>query len=159
MIDKNKVMIEFLRNCPVIDKNPLYFNFGNIEDNSYQIVTESNDTSLSQPYIDGSILKRYTFYIDCFKTIAYNKVIKGYQDENLYDISEVQAILDWVNEQDKNKIYPDFGEDCLIDSMQSTTESPDVLSVEDTTTSPIAVYRISIQIDYIDNTQKLDFDF
>lgn len=155
MIDKNKVMIEFLRNCPVIDKNPLYFNFGNIEDNSYQIVTESNDTSLSQPYIDGSILKRYTFYIDCFKTIAYNKVIKGYQDENLYDISEVQAILDWVNEQDKNKIYPDFGEDCLIDSMQSTTESPDVLSVEDTTTSPIAVYRISIQIDYIDNTQKL----
>ena len=155
MIDKNKVMIEFLRNCPVIDKNPLYFNFGNIEDNSYQIVTESNDTSLSQPYIHGSILKRYTFYIDCFKTIAYNKVIKGYQDENLYDISEVQAILDWVNEQDKNKIYPDFGEDCLIDSMQSTTESPDVLSVEDTTTSPIAVYRISIQIDYIDNTQKL----
>lgn len=155
MIDKNKVMIEFLRNCPVIDKNPLYFNFGNIEDNSYQIVTESNDTSLSQPYIDGSILKRYTFYIDCFKTIAYNKVIKGYQDENLYDISEVQAILDWVNEQDTNKIYPDFGEDCLIDSMQSTTESPDLLSVEDTTTSPIAVYRISIQIDYIDNTQKL----
>ena len=155
MIDKNKVMIEFLRNCPVIDKNPLYFNFGNIEDNSYQVITDSNDTSLSQPYIDGSILKRYTFYIDCFKTIAYNKVIKGYQDENLYDISEVQAILDWVNEQDKNKIYPDFGEDCLIDSMQSTTESPDVLSVEDTTTSPIAVYRISIQIDYIDNTEKL----
>lgn len=155
MIDKNKVMIEFLRNCPVIDKNPLYFNFGNIEDNSYQVITDSNDTSLSQPYIDGSILKRYTFYIDCFKTIAYNKVIKGYQDENLYDISEVQAILDWVNEQDRNKIYPDFGEDCLIDSMQSTTESPDLHSVEDTTTSPIAVYRISIQIDYIDNTEKL----
>ena len=148
-------MIEFLRNCPVIDKNPLYFNFGNIEDNSYQVITDSNDTSLSQPYIDGSILKRYTFYIDCFKTIAYNKVIKGYQDENLYDISEVQAILDWVNEQDRNKIYPDFGEDCLIDSMQSTTESPDLHSVEDTTTSPIAVYRISIQIDYIDNTEKL----
>ena len=42
-----------------------------------------------------------------------------------------------------------------ITKMQSTTESPDVLSVEDTTTSPIAVYRISIQIDYIDNTQKL----
>ena len=155
MIDKNKVMIEFLRNCPVIDKNPLYFNFGNIEDNSYQVITDSNDTSLSLPYIDGSILKRYTFYIDCFKTIAYNKVIKGYQDENLYDISEVQAILDWVNEQDRNKIYPDFGEDCLIDSMQSTTESPDLHSVEDTTTSPIAVYRISIQIDYIDNTEKL----
>ena len=155
MIDKNKVMIEFLRNCPVIDKNPLYFNFGNIEDNSYQVITDSNDTALSQPYIDGSILKRYTFYIDCFKTIAYNKVIKGYQDENLYDISEVQAILDWVNEQDRNKIYPDFGEDCLIDSMQSTTESPDLHSVEDTTTSPIAVYRISIQIDYIDNTEKL----
>ena len=155
MVDKNKVMIEFLRNCPVIDKNPLYFNFGNIEDNSYQVITDSNDTSLSQPYIDGSILKRYTFYIDCFKTIAYNKVIKGYQDENLYDISEVQAILDWVNEQDRNKIYPDFGEDCLIDSMQSTTESPDLHSVEDTTTSPIAVYRISIQIDYIDNTEKL----
>ena len=155
MIDKNKVMIKFLRNCPVIDKNPLYFNFGNIEDNSYQVITDSNDTSLSQPYIDGSILKRYTFYIDCFKTIAYNKVIKGYQDENLYDISEVQAILDWVNEQDRNKIYPDFGEDCLIDSMQSTTESPDLHSVEDTTTSPIAVYRISIQIDYIDNTEKL----
>ena len=155
MIDKNKVMIEFLRNCPVIDKNPLYFNFGNIEDNSYQVITDSNDTSLSQPYIDCSILKRYTFYIDCFKTIAYNKVIKGYQDENLYDISEVQAILDWVNEQDRNKIYPDFGEDCLIDSMQSTTESPDLHSVEDTTTSPIAVYRISIQIDYIDNTEKL----
>jgi hypothetical protein len=154
-MDKNQVMIAFLQNCQTISDNPLFFNFGNIEDNANQAITASDDVALQKPYVDGSVLKRFTFHIDSFKTIAYNPVIQGHNDNNLEGFKEVQALIDWINTQGDNNIFPDFGTDCIIETMQTTTNKPELISVESGMSPPVAIYRVSIRIEYVDFSKCL----
>jgi hypothetical protein len=81
--------------------------------------------------------------------------VQGFSDENLTDLDEVQKVLDWINEQDELQNYPDFGSDCPIEKMETLTTKPDIVGVDTSSNPPMAVYRISIQIDYIDNSKKL----
>lgn len=157
MIDKNQAVLDFLITCPSVRNNPLYFNFVNAKNNNKQFVTVANDVVTQQPYIDGSISRTYTFTIIDFKSVSYNPVPKalGYTDENVDDMSQVQALIDWVNEQNDNHNYPDFGEDCVIDSMVALSDNPSLNSVDTTLTPALAKYSITIQIDYLDNAKKV----
>lgn len=157
MIDKNQAVIDFLITCPSIKNSPLYFNFINAKNDNKQFVTVANDVSTHQPYIDGSVDKTYTFTVIDFKSISYNQVIKqeGYIDENVDDMAAVQALIDWVNEQDDNQNYPNFGENCIIESMTALTDNPNLDSIDTTMTPALAKYSISIRIEYLDTSKKL----
>lgn len=152
-MDKSQAVLNFLQTCPTIKENPLFFNFGNIQNNAHQAITRSDDVALHRPYIDGSVQKRFTFSVDSFKSVAYNPVVQGLSDENLEDFQDVQAILDWINAQDSLQNYPAFDSECIIEKMRTLTTKPDLVGVDTSVTPPMAVYRISIQIDYIDTTQ------
>lgn len=154
MVTKHQVMLEFLQTCPSIRDNPLFFNFGKVENNAHQANMQSDDVSLHRPYIDGTELKRYTFSLDSFKSVAYNPVIQGFSDENMEEFAEVQSLIDWINEQDELRNYPAF-EDCSIDKMRTLSTKPVLVGVDTTLTPPIAVYRISIQIDYLDTSKQV----
>ena len=99
-IDKNQAVIDWLTQCPAISTNPLFFNFINAKDDNKQIITLSNDKSIQRPYIDGSVLKRYTFSLIDFKTSTTNAIVKmaGYVNENVDEMLQVQDIIDWINE-------------------------------------------------------------
>lgn len=155
-VDKNQAVIDFLITCPQIRDNPLYFNFINAKDDNKQIITIANDKSINRPYIDGSVLKRFTFTIVDFKSIAYKAIVKqaGYPDENVTDMLDVQGIIDWVTEQADNYNYPDFGTDCFIDDMRVTTDNPNLNGIDNSVQPALAKYSMSIQIDYIDNSKK-----
>lgn len=154
-MDKNQAVIEFLQTCPIILSSPLFFNFGNIEDGAHQAITQSDDVALHRPYIDGSVLRRFTFRLDSFKSVAYNPVVQNYSDENMEDFIEVQNILDWINTQGDNNVFPNFGSECIIEKMQTLSTKPELVGVNTTSNPPVAVYRISIQIDYVDTTKRL----
>lgn len=154
-MDKNKAMIDFLQTCPAIQNNTLFFNFGNIEEGAHQISVSSDEVALQQPYIDGSVLKRYTFSIDSFKTAAYNPIIDGYSDENMEDFNSIQELLDWVIDQNDRQNFPDFGVNCIIDEMLPTTNKPIVLIADTTVTPPMAIYRITIRIIYLDTSKSI----
>ena len=151
---KHQAMLAFLQTCPQIKDSPLFFNFGKVENNAHQANMRSDEVSLHRPYIDGTELKRYTFHLDSFKSIAYTPVVQGFLDENMEDFEEVQALLDWVNEQGDLKNYPAF-ENCRIDKMRSLSSKPELVGVDTTMSPPMAVYRISIQIDYLDTSKQL----
>ena len=153
-MSKNQAMLDFLQTCHIIKDNPLFFNFGKVENNAHQVNMRSDDVSLHRPYIDGTELKRYTFHLDSFKSVAYNPVIQGLPDENMDDLDDVQSLLDWINEQGELKNYPAF-EDCIIDKMRSLSTKPELVGVDTTLNPPTAVYRISIQIDYLDTSKQL----
>ena len=95
MIDKNQAVIKYLACCPQIKDNPLYFNFINAEDNSGQIVTNSNDSSLNRRYVDGSVLRRFTFTVIVFKSIAPSELVRlpEFSNENISDILDIQGII------------------------------------------------------------------
>ena len=154
-MDKNQFMVEFLQTCPTIKDNPLFFNFGNVEDNAHQLTIDSDDVALQKPFIDGSVSKRYTCSIDSFKSLACIPIIIGNNDENIEDYAEVQNLLDWINEQGENFNFPNFGDDIEVEEMKTLTTKPVLLGVETKLNPPMAIYRIIIQINYIDNTKRL----
>ena len=154
-MDKNKAVIDFLFTCPYIADNPLFFNFGKAEADNKQIVVLANDTNTDKPFIDGSVNKRFTFTIIDYKTVAYRSVIGEHSDENMENIVDVQTILDWVNEQGKIRNFPNFGEDCKIDSMKALTDQPNNGGADTSLTVPLAKYSISIRIEYIDYSEVI----
>lgn len=157
MVDKNDAMIEYLRTCESIRNSPLFFNFGKAKEDNNRFITMSNEKSISRPYIDGSILKSYKFTLMTHKSVAYNAIIdnKLYPDENMEEIAQFQAIIDWVTEQNDSKNFPDFGENCEIDSIESLSYNP-VLEGLDTQTSPaLAVYSVTIEVKYLDISKRV----
>lgn len=156
-VDKNQAVIEFLLQCPQIMGSPLYFNFINAEDNDKQIITVSSDVYLNKPYIDGSVLKRYTFTILNFKSISDSALVTlpGYIGENVDDLADVQAIIDWVKEQNDLHNYPDFGENCTVERMEPTANDPNLEGINSEVTPMLAMYSVSIEIDYMDTSKMI----
>ena len=159
-VDKNQAIIDFLLQCPTIQNSPLFFNFINAKDENKQIVTMATDKAIERPFIDGSVQKRYTFSIMDYKSVAYNAIVKTlgtsvFPNENVEDMLNTQGIIDWITEQDLDRNYPDFGEQCVIDNMIALTDSPRLNGVDTSITPALAKYSISIQINYIDYTNLL----
>lgn len=155
--DKNQAVIDFLLTCPSISGNPLFFNFLNAQDNSKQIITQSNDKSLNKNFVDGSVLKRYTFSLIDFRSVSYDPlpIATGYSSENVEELLGVQEIIDWVDKQADLLNFPDFGSSCLIESMRTTSENPNLNGVDVQIAPALAKYSMSIQIDYIDYSKKI----
>ena len=154
-IDKNQAVIDFLMTCPAIKDSDLYFNFTQAEENNKQILTLANEKILNKAYIDGSVLKRYTFTLVDFKAMTPKPIIQDRLDENVDNMLQVQDIIDWVTEQSDNKVYPDFGENCEIDDMRALTDNPKLNGVDSSIAPALAKYSVSIQIDYLDTSKRL----
>ena len=157
LIDKNQAVIDYLMTCPYIQANSMYFNFINAEDNSKQFVTTANDVSMNQTFIDGSVMRRYTFTIIDFKSIAYNAIVNatGYMDENVEDMLEVQTIIDWITDQEELHNYPNFGSDFFIEKIQALSDNPNLNGIDTSVKPTLAKYSVSIQIDYIDLSKQI----
>lgn len=152
MADKNQAIIDYLLQCPSIQNSPLYFNFIQAKNDNKQIVTVANDKLMDRTYIDGSVQKRYTFSIIDYKSIAYDAVVKqeGYTNENVDDILQVQEIINWIDEQEALRNYPNFGEECVIDDIRALSSNPNLNGVDTNASPSLAKYSISIQVDYVD---------
>lgn len=155
-VDKNQAVINFLLTCPAIINNPLFFNFLQARDNDKQIVTQANDTALNKSFIDGSVMKRYAFTLMDYRSVAYQPLpkVEGYTSENVEELLDVQGIIDWVQEQADARNYPDFGSDCIIDDMRTTSNNPNLNGVDTQVTPALAKYSITIQIDYLDKSKS-----
>lgn len=155
-VDKNQAVIDFLATYPDIQVNPLFFNFINAKDNTIQFLTSSNDRSLNRRYIDGSVLRRYDFTLLIAKSITDLAVVMGeLSNENIEDIAEIQNMMDWINEQNDNQNYPDFGEKCVIEDMHTLSDNPNLDGINTEVTPALALYSMSIGIDYIDYTKVI----
>lgn len=156
-VDKNQAVIEFLLQCPQISANRVFFNYINGKDNDKQIVTVSNDKSINRAFINGAVMKRYTFTLIDFRSMTDQALVKtpGFPNENVEEMFDVQEILDWVEAQAEERNFPDFGENCEIDSMQTSSDTPNLNGVDSSIKPALAKYSMSIFIDYIDKTKQI----
>lgn len=157
MADKNEAIIEYLLTCEAINSSTLYFNFINAKDKTTGFITVDTDVALNSPYIDGSVLKRYSLTVISNLSITNNPIVKvaGFNNENVSDIAEVQALMDWVNAQEVSHNYPNFGSECVIDRIRTATNTPRLDQINATVNPPLAKYSFTIQVDYIDYTNKI----
>lgn len=156
-VDKNQAVIDYIITCPTILNSPLYFNFINAKDNTNQFFTNVTDVYTNTSYVDGSVEKIYTFTIITFRSAADIAVVKlpGYENENLSDMSDIQNLIDWIREQNELRNFPNFGSDCEIDSISTTTEAPKFEGIDEQVTPALAVYSTSIQIRYLDTSKQI----
>lgn len=156
MADKNTAILDFLVNYEGFQSSPMFVNFINAKDNDVQFLTDSNDKALNRPYIDGSVKKRYTFSLVITKSMTDLALpTTSLTNENIEDIAEIQALMDWINEQGENHVYPNFGENCIIEEMHTTAENPSLDGINTEVTPALALYSLEIWIDYIDYTKVI----
>ena len=128
-VDKNQSTLNFITTYPNIQTSPLFVNFINA----------------NRKYVDGSVLKRYTFSLIITKSVTNLAVAKdGMLSENIDDIADIQAFMDWINEQGENQVYPDFGENCVIEEMQTTSENPSLDGINTEVSPALALYSMEI---------------
>ena len=151
-MDKNKQVLEYLYECPQIRDNPLFFNFVNAKEDNNQFLTTSNDKSSNKHFIDGSEGRRYLFTLITFKSMNDLALVKDEEvsNENVDEMFDAQAFIDWVAEQERLRHYPDFGEDCVVDKISTTTENPKHEGTNTAINPPLAMYSVTVRIDYID---------
>ena len=176
-IDKNQAIIDYLLQCPQIKGTPLYFNLVDARDNTIQIITHSEDKTTNKPYIDGSVEKNYTVDMIVFKSVSDLPIVQAsgnqieiigtstdtstgtdepfYINENIDDLADAQALLDWIEEQDDIHNYPNFGENCFINEIATTTDTPRVEGINTELSPQLAMYLIEITVNYIDKTKVL----
>ena len=156
-MDKNQAIINYLLQCPKIAGSKLFFNFGQEIDEGKQIVTQGNDKALNKGYIDGSILKQYTFTLYDFRSITDQALFKTLvaSNENVEEIMDVQGLIDWITEQNNLRNFPNFGEKCEIDEIKASTENPILNGINASVSPAIAKYSVVITVDYIDNTKRI----
>lgn len=157
-------VLEYLKGCPEIAKHPIFFNFAEKEDNNQLFATYANRTESIKKYIDGSRDMVYTFTIIIYKSVSYNeyigKVTEGttvieYPDENVEEFIDIQSIMDWIEEQNDNHIFPDFGRDCVIDSIETLTNIPVQNTTEGEVQPALAQYSLGVRIKYLDTRKVL----
>ena len=154
-MDKNKAIISYLNNCTEIATNPLFFNYADVKDNTKQLVTTSVDKALEPEYLDGSILKRYTFTIIDFRSVIYQALVAdqtAYPNENVENMMDVQSIIDWIETQNKSRIFPNFGSDCIVEKIEALTDTPTLNGVD---SNNVAKYSISIAVTYLDTSGRI----
>lgn len=156
-MDKNKQMLEYLADCPQIINKELFFNFIKAEDNFKQFVTIADDKVNQVKFIDGSVQKRYTFTLLDYRSVLYQSLVKNQYElnENVEEMFDVQGIIDWIDEKNQLQEFPDFGEDCIVESIEALTEAPDLNGVDTSLTPALAKYSISIRVEYIDKSNVL----
>ena len=154
-VDKNGAIIAYLLTCEPIANSQLYFNFDNINDSITQFITLSQDKAIDTPYINGAVRKRYSLTIISYLSISSNPIVKvaGYTNENVSDMAEVQALIDWIAAQDDARNYPNFGDDCEVESISTLTNNPVLDQIDATKTPPLAKYTFTIQVEYIDKSK------
>ena len=155
-MDKNKATLDFLATYDGMSTSPIFVNFMNANDDDVQFLTESNEKALNTRFIDGSVKKQYTFSLLITKSITDMAIAKDIlTNENIEDLADIQKLMDWINEQGENQVYPDFGNDCVIEEMHTVAENPELTGINTEASPALALYSMEIRIDYIDYSKVI----
>ena len=104
--------------------NVLGFNYSPENIETAAIIPQYSDRNI-RTYITGDTQRAYDFTFI---------IVRLYSTEpldvlNLEAMDLGQAFMDWIEEQDREKNYPDFGDNCEIERMEVLQNMPNLASV------------------------------
>lgn len=144
--------LEWLLKSDYIKNNKLFLNAIEAADNNIQIVSQQISRSQDKRFCDGSVLHKVIFTVFDFKSISFNQLVKTMIDrnENVTDLLEAGQIIDYVKEQNKKGIYPDFGDGYEVQEIYTSYASPSTPSID----NALARYSIPIICEVMDYTES-----
>lgn len=132
-------------------------------------ITELCDAVLTFNYADGAahsvafltnyagkILKKYVRAAD--KEYGFTILITWHysselDDLNLQAMNLGQLFMDWIDEQNRMKNFPDFGADCQVKKIENLQNMPNLATVD--WESGIAQYQIPCRVIYFEKEKRL----
>lgn len=145
MTKHDAVKVYFEPKVVEIAGNVLNFNFSAESQNSVALVTNYSDRIVKR-FVTGDMQKRYGFTIIIVQEYALND-----DDQNLRAMNFAQEFMDWIEERNRKRIFPDFGARCQIEKMQNLQNMPN-LSVN--TKAGLARYMLRCEILYREEKEK-----
>lgn len=128
----------------------LKFNFSPESEDSISLITNYSDKVVKR-YITGKVQKQYGFTI-----VIVKKYSADADDLNLEAMNFAQAFMDWLEEQDGRKQYPDFGEGCTVEKMECLQNMPNLSGVN--VQAGLARYMVQCRILYTERKGKQNED-
>lgn len=123
----------------------LNFNFSPEARDNISLITNYSD-KVRKKYITGNVQKEYGFSIIIVKAYSSEQ-----DDLNLEAMNFAQAFMDWLDEQNEKKEYPDFGENCTVERMENLQNMPNMSGVN--CEAGLARYMIQAKIVYTERKQ------
>lgn len=132
----NNSIINWLLLCPAIEN--VFFAFSQSDIDGTSVVPISSDEWLTR-YLDGTGEKLYTMSLIQYKDLS-NTPNSSTNAETQHSI---EGIMDWINEQNKIKNFPDFGSN-RIEEITVLENVPELSEIDNNR----AKYIFSVQIKY-----------
>ena len=120
----------------------LSFNFSPESRDSFALVTNYSGKIISE-YVNGDKKKAYGFAIVILKSYSTDG-----DDLNLQFMNFVQQFMEWLEEQDSQKNYPAFPDNCKIEKMEVLQNMRILAGFKKE--GGLARYLVQCQISYIE---------
>lgn len=138
MADKNKGILEFLEQCPAV-ASFLYFNSSSEKAGRISVQTVYSE-AWEERHIRGHGIKHYDFAV-----VQMLPQDEGTSDNNATQAQAVQEFMDWIDEQNKNRNFPEFA-GCKVLSIENLQNMPNLAGVNEAGT--IARYMFQVRVRY-----------
>lgn len=138
--------ITWLLQSEYIKNSPLFLNAMQAQDNNVQIVTQQISDNKVKTYVDGSKSYPITFFINNFKSISYNQLVKNLitGNENVSDLLEVSKVIEFVKDMESKGNYPKFADNITVERIYCQYKTPATPTVDSSVSPPLAKFTIPI---------------
>ena len=123
----------------------LNFNFSPESPDKISLITNYSDKVIKN-YITGDKQKEYGFSIIIIKPYSSEE-----DDLNLEAMNFAQAFMDWLDEQNEKREYPDFGKNCTVEKIENLQNMPNLSGVN--YEAGLARYMIQARIIYTETAE------
>lgn len=140
---KHDAMVEYM--SPKVEElvgRFLNFNVSLGEEGNISFLTNYSD-KLRKKYIRVGAEKEYGFTVVITRTFSEET-----DDLNLDAMNFSQGFMDWIDEQDQKKEYPDFGKKCQVKKIENLQNMPNLASVD--WENMIAQYMLQCRVIYFE---------
>lgn len=127
-------------------KDILHFNFASESPDSISFLTNYSDKVVKR-YLRQGAVKEYGFSIIIIKSYSVD-----YDDLNLEAMNFAQGFMEWLDKQNREKQYPDFGELCEVKRIENLQNMPNLAGVN--YKESLAKYMIQCRVIYYEKEAR-----
>lgn len=142
MTKHDAIMEYFKPKIEELSGGNLTFNNSQENPDTFSLVTNYSD-GVRKKIIRVGAEKEYAFTIIIVKTYSTHD-----DDLNLEAMNFAQSFVDWLEKQNKSKIYPDFPERCQIKKMECLQNMPNLAGIN--SEAGLARYMIQCRLIYFE---------
>ena len=139
MASKHQIMQEWVQEF--LDDNYLYFETADAYPNVRTLVPNFGDY-VNKTDITGAKYKSYSFVFIGYETLDY-----GTSDVNIRNLEVFDAFQEWLEEQKKNRNFPDFGDKCSDYDIIILQNMANIATIS---ADNLAKYMFGARIDYVE---------